>query len=279
MQAPPQAGMEQNTGASMENTQSLAIGMAYNVLCFPFAVLGAAPQIITIEQGSVGVVTRFGRFERILPPGRHRFNVMAETVIPVNLKVCCLDVPAQEVMTVDNLTIKIDAVCYFKVFDAQRAVFGVDNYSFALGNLSQVTMRTVMGEHTLSEIFGQRNKINSRLKTLIDEASDPWGIQVSRVEIKGIEIDPKMQRAMAAKAESAAQAEAKIIQAKAQRDASDILAKAAKTMEAAPSSIKLQYMETLRILATQGKNANQIVIIPDSMDPASALAAKSAARR
>merc|ERR1712117_666388 len=104
----------------------------YNVVCFPFAVLGAAAHIITI-----------------------------------------------------------DAVCYFKVFDAQRATFNVDNYSFALANLAQVTLRTVMGENTLAEIMQQRAKLNTRLQELIDEASDAWGIKVSRVEIKGIEIDPK----------------------------------------------------------------------------------------
>merc|ERR1712151_530942 len=105
-------------------------------------------------------------------------------------------------MTKDNLTVQIDAVCFYKVFDAQKAIFSIDNYPFALGNLAQVTLRTVLGENSLAEIFAHRQRINHRLQELIDEASDPWGIQVSRVELRKIEIDDKMQRAMAAKAEA-----------------------------------------------------------------------------
>merc|ERR1719210_264417 len=126
-------------------------------------------------------------------------------------------------MTKDNLTVSIDAVCYYQVYDAEKAIFVIEKYPFALGNLAQVTLRTVLGENTLAEIFAERQKINGRLQELIDEASDPWGIKVGRVEIKAIEIDEKMQRAMAAKAEAQQEAEAKIIQAKAQRDASAIL--------------------------------------------------------
>lgn len=275
---PQQAGMAaggDQGGANMENMQSEYMGQCYNVICCPFAVLGGGPQMITVQQGSVGVVTSFGRFNRILPPGRHRFNIMAETVLPVSLKVTCLDVPPQEVMTADNLTIKIDAVTYYKVFDAQKATFAVESYKHSLANLAQVTLRTVLGEHTLAEQFKSREKINARLKELIDEASDPWGIQVNRVEIKSIEIDPSMQRAMAAKAEAGAEAEAKIIQAKAQRDASSILADAAGQMESQPAALKLQYMETLRIISTQGRNS--VVIVPEMMDTTQALAAKSAA--
>merc|ERR1712217_160791 len=135
----------------------------------------------------------------------------------------------------------------------------------ALGNLAQVTLRTVLGEHTLADIFASRQLINSRLQELVDEASDPWGIKVSRVEMKGIEIDDKMQRAMAARAEALQEAEAKVIQAKAQRDSSTILTEAATKMNERPSSVKLQWFETLRIISTQGKNTT--VIVPDSIDP------------
>merc|ERR1719416_204855 len=227
--------------------------------------------MITIEQGYVGVVTQFGKFHHLLPPGRHRFNIMAEQVIPVSLKVRCLDVHPQELMTADKLTIKIDAVCFYRVFDAQKATFAVENYEFALGNLAQVTIRTVLGENTLAEIFGQRQKLNTRLRQLIDEASDPWGVKVANVEIKGIEIDRQMQRAMAAKAEANQMAEAKIIQSRAQNDAASILAEAAGQMDEQPAALKLQYMETLRTISTQGRN--RTVIIPKDMDPKSAMAA------
>merc|ERR1719188_2933128 len=145
----------------------------------------------------------------------------------------------------------------------------------ALSNLAQVTIRTVLGENTLAEIFGQRQKLNHRLKELIDHASDPWGIKVGDVELKGITIDNQMQRAMAAKAEANQMAEAKIIQSKAQRDAAAILAEAAGQMEEQPAALRLQWMETLRTISTQGKNP--CVIIPENMDAATALAAKTMA--
>merc|ERR1719296_60023 len=217
--------------------------------------------MITIEQGYVGVVTQFGKFHHLLPPGRHRFNIMAEQVIPVSLKVRCLDVHPQELMTADKLTIKIDAVCFYRVFDAQKATFAVENYEFALGNLAQV--------------FGQRQKLNTRLRQLIDEASDPWGVKVANVEIKGIEIDRQMQRAMAAKAEANQMAEAKIIQSRAQNDAAKIIQSRAGQMEEQPAALRLQWMETLRTISTQGKNP--CVIIPEHMDTATALAARTMA--
>merc|ERR1719296_707291 len=227
--------------------------------------------MITIEQGYVGVVTQFGKFHHLLPPGRHRFNIMAEAVVPVSLKVHCLDIRPQEVITADKLSVRIDAVCFYRVFDAEKAKFAVENYQFALANLAQVTIRTVLGENTLAEIFSQRQKLNERLKELIDEASDPWGVKVGNVELKGIEIDRQMQRAMAAKAEANQMAEAKIIQSKAQRDAASILAEAAGQMDAQPAAIKLQWMETLRQVTTQGRN--RTIIIPKDMDPKSAMAA------
>jgi len=260
---------------SWENKQSWYMGQCYKAFCCPCAVLGAAPHMVTIEQGFVGVVTKFGRFDHILPPGRHRYNVMAEAIRLVNLKVRYVDVRPQELMTADKLTIKIDAVCYYKVMDARKACFSVENYEFALGNLAQVTLRTVLGENTLAEIFGHRQRLNARLKQLIDAASDPWGLQVGLVELKGIELDPQMQRAMAAKAEANQLAEAKIIQSKAQRDAASVLAEAAGQMEQQPAALKLQWMETLRAMSTTGRNP--LVIVPDSMSGAAALAAKSMA--
>jgi len=268
-------GSDDAAPQSLENTQSWYMGQCYKCFCCPCAVLGAAPQMVTIDQGYVGVVTKFGRFDHLLPPGRHSFNTMAEVVRPVNLKTRFLDVRPQELITADKLTIRIDAVCYFKVLDARKAIFSVENYEFALGNLAQATLRTVLGENTLAEIFGQRSKLNTRLKQLIDEASDPWGIQVGLVELKGILLDQGMQRAMAAKAEANQMAEAKIIQSKAQRDAASILADAAGQMEQQPAALKLQWMETLRVMSTTGRNP--MVIIPDGMNAGGALAAKTVA--
>lgn len=263
-------------GATAENAQAMLMGNCYSVACCPCAMLnmGCAP-MITVQQGFVGVVVRFGKCDRLLPPGRHRFNIMSERVVPVNLKVRCIVVKPQELLTSDNLTIKIDAVCYYQIYDAKKATFAVDDFQFALTNLAQVTLRTVLGENTLAEIFAKRAKLNERLKELIDTASDPWGIKVGSVQIKSIEIEPDMQRAMAAKAEAGQVAEAKVIQARAQRDSSTILSEAAQMMEHHPSALKLQYFETLRIMATQGGNTT--IIVPDQMGAMSALAARGVA--
>jgi len=275
--APQQDTMAVGADAdSLENKQTICLGEIYNTCCCPCASLGCSSNMVTIEKGSVGVVKRLGKFHHLLPPGRHSFNTMAEEIMPVSLKVHCLDVRPQEVMTADKLSVRIDAVCFFRVFDAEKAIFRVENYPMALANLAQVTIRTVLGENTLAEIFGQRQKLNQRLKELIDHASDPWGIKVGDVELKGITIDQQMQRAMAAKAEANQMAEAKIIQSKAQRDAASILAEAAGKMDAQPAAIKLQWMETLRQVTTQGRN--RTIIIPKDMDPTSAMAVNSMGR-
>mmetsp|Transcript_16820 Transcript_16820/g.43497 ORF Transcript_16820/g.43497 Transcript_16820/m.43497 type:complete len:290 (-) Transcript_16820:398-1267(-) len=271
-----QAQLQSGGGAYLENSGTVALGVCYECACCCCATLGLSANLVTVDQGCVGVVTSFGKYHRTLPPGRHRFNVMSEKVFSVNLKVVCLDVEKQAAMTKDNLTVTIDAVCYYQVFDAEKAVFGVENYTYALSNLTQITMRTIFGEHTLSEIFADRMKINARLKTLIDEATHPWGIKVIRVEMKTVEIDPAMQRALAAKAEAQQDAEAKLIQAHSQRDAAGVLAEAAERMSQHPGALKLQWMETLRIISTQGKNTT--IIVPDGMGGGEALAFRAAGR-
>jgi len=266
---------ESGGGASVQNKQTQMMGDCYGICCFCCAACGCAGNLITINQGDVGVVKEFGKYTRTLPPGRHVFNIMSENIVPVNMRTVCLDVPSQMLMTKDNLTITIDAVCFYKVFDAPKAVFSVEHYAYALGMLSQVTIRTVLGEMLLSEVLGERQMINSRLRALIDESTDPWGIKVDRVELKDIRISDQMQRAMGAKAEAVQEAEAKIIQANAQKDAAGILSDAAKSMSSEPNALKLQWFETLRIIATQGRNTT--IIVPDNIEPATALAAKALA--
>ncbi|CAK9089840.1 Uncharacterized protein AF_1420 [Durusdinium trenchii] len=241
-------------------------GQIYSIFALPF---GGAGNFARVDQGSVGVVLRFGKFDRMLEPGRHQFNVAVEQVLVVPLKIACIDVQPQMVMTKDNLTVTIDAVCFYRVLDATKVLFEVQNYKQALTNLVQVTMRTVVGENSLSEIFAQRPRLNARITELIDAATGPWGIEVSQVELKEVQIQQSMQRALAAVAEAQQEAEAKLIQAKAQRESASILAEASKAMGEDPAALQLQWFETLRIIATQGKNAT--VIVPDRIDPESAL--------
>jgi len=220
--------------------------------------------LATVQQEHQGIVTKFGRLDRILPSGRHKYNICSETVVPISLMEQVIDVPHQEMMTQDNLMVKVDAVCYYRVEKADLAYFEVNSYPYAVMQLIQVTLRTVIGENTLAEVLSERQKLNMRVQELIDKGTDPWGIRVTRVEMKSIDIDNGMQRAMAAKTEATQEAEAKLIQAKAQRDSALILVDAASKMESNPGAMKLQWFETLRIIATQGQNTT--IIVPDSVD-------------
>jgi len=268
---------ESGGGASLQNAQTKMLGKVYDCCCVCCVICGCSGNLITIQQGSVGVVTEFGRYTKTIPPGRHTFNIMAESIVPISMRTVCLDVPAQSLLTKDNLNVRIDAVGFYQVFDAQKAAFSVENYPHALCMLAQVTIRSVLGEMTLAEVLCGRATINSRLRLLLDESTDPWGIKVDRVELKEIGIDPSMQRAMAAKAEAHQEAEAKIIQANAQLNSSKVLAEAAASMSENPSALKLQWFETLRIISTQGKNTT--IIVPDNINVETALASAAIAGR
>jgi len=174
----------------------------------------------------------------------------------------CLDVAPQNIMTKDNLSVFVNAVCYYRVTNAKLAMFEVENYNFALDNLAQITLRTVLGEHTLSEVFSERIKINNRLTELLDHDTDPWGIKVNAVEMKDIRIPEQMQRAMAAVAESNQEATAKLISARAQRDAAEILGEAAEKMGKDPAALQLQWFETLQKIAQEKQST---IVVPDSI--------------
>jgi len=246
-------------GAGCENSVNDCCGTFYEMACCVCAGMGCTANMATVNQGSTGVVTKFGKYQRNLPPGRHRFNICSEQVFSVNLMQVCLDVNRQIMMSADNLQVTVDAVTYFNVVDAMKAAFVVEDYMYSLRNLVQATLRTVVGEYTLGEVLAERQKISARIKDLLFDTAHGWGVQVNRVEMKQIEIDPAMQRALSAKSQATQQAEAKIIQAGAQRDSAVILAEAGKTMAEHPAALKLQWFETMRLIATQGRNTTLVV--------------------
>jgi uncharacterized membrane protein YqiK len=286
MEMTPQQALMQNSlmvaqaqsgrGASLQNRLTRTLGQLYERCSVCCVLCGCTGNLITIEQGYAGCVTEFGRYSRTLPPGRHLFNIFTEKVISVSMRTVCLDVPAQTLMTKDNLALTIDAVCFYNVFDARLAAFEVEDYQYALGMLAQVTIRSVLGEMNLQEILAGRNTINDSLRKIIDERTDPWGIKVDRVELKEIKITDQMQRAMAAKAEAGQEAEAKLVQARAQREASSILKEAARELNEEPNAMKLHWFETLRLISTQGQNTT--IIVPDNIEPSSALAMRNAGK-
>uniref|UniRef100_A0A7S1WFL9 Band 7 domain-containing protein n=1 Tax=Alexandrium catenella TaxID=2925 RepID=A0A7S1WFL9_ALECA len=251
-----------DSGASgCYNLLSNSVGNIYSVLAVPCGICGGGP-MVTIQQGFVGLITKFGKFDRLLPPGRYAYNIMSEQIMSVSLKTICLDVPPQNVITADNLSIGVNAVCYYRVVDACKAMFEVDDYSMAISQLAQVTLRTVLGEHSLTEVLTARSTLNARVTQLIDEETDKWGIKVLSVEMKDVQIPEGMRRAMAAVAESSREGEAKIISAKAQRDSAEILADAASKMKGDPVALQLQWFDTLQKIAQE---KNSTIIVPDSL--------------
>eukprot|EP00735_Rhodelphis_limneticus_P002059 TRINITY_DN127_c0_g1::TRINITY_DN127_c0_g1_i1::g.14409::m.14409 TRINITY_DN127_c0_g1::TRINITY_DN127_c0_g1_i1::g.14409 ORF type:complete len:295 (+),score=81.71,sp/O28852/Y1420_ARCFU/42.53/4e-52,Band_7/PF01145.20/2.3e-32,Band_7_1/PF13421.1/0.0051 TRINITY_DN127_c0_g1_i1:71-955(+) len=246
---------------SIFRTARSTCGYMYAAFCLPFSACGMGP-FLTILQGHVGVVTVFGKFDRLIPPGTYSYNIGSEAIIPVCLKTVTLDVPEQNVMTKDNLTVRINAVVYFRVFDAKKALYSVANYRYATNNLAQCTLRTIIGENTLADLFNARKMINARLTELIDRDTDDWGIKVLSVEIKDVMIPDQMQRAMAAVAEASRDAEARVINAKGNLAASEILAEAADQMSLNPMSMHLQWFDTLQAIAQE---RNHTIIVPDTM--------------
>jgi len=184
-----------------------------------------------------------------------------DRVLRVDLRVVTLDVPVQEVITRDNVPIKVNAVVYFRVMDPSRSMVEVENYIMATSQLSQTTLRSVIGRAELDEVLSARDKINQELQQIIDERTDPWGIKVSAVEVKELELPEGMKRAMARQAEAERERRAKVINAEGEFQAAERLTEAAHLMEKSPVTLQLRYLQTLREVASE-KNSTTIFPLP-----------------
>jgi regulator of protease activity HflC (stomatin/prohibitin superfamily) len=182
----------------------------------------------------------------------------------VSLRVMAIDIPPQDVITRDNISVKVNAVLYMRVTDPDRAVIGVENYLYATSQLAQTTLRSVLGETELDELLANRDKINAILKQIIDTRTDPWGIQVSAVEVKDVDLPPEMKRAMARQAEAERERRAKVINAEGELQASEKLAAAARVIGAEPAAIQLRYLQTVNEIASEN-NSTTIFPIPIDM--------------
>lgn len=207
------------------------------------------------------VIFRLGRLVGSRGPGLVFVIPMVDRAARVDLRVVTLDVPVQEVITRDNVPIKVNAVVYFRVMDPSNSVVEVENYIMATSQLSQTTLRSVIGRAELDEVLSDREKINQELQQIIDERTDPWGIKVSAVEVKELELPEGMKRAMASQAEAERDRRAKIINAEGELQASQKLLEAAQVMEKAPISLQLRYLQTLREIANE-KNSTTIFPLP-----------------
>ncbi|HEX7616318.1 MAG TPA: slipin family protein [Thermoanaerobaculia bacterium] len=186
-----------------------------------------------------------------------------ETMVRISLRTVVLDVPPQDVITRDNVSVKVNAVVYFHVMDPSRAVVKVENYLYATSQLSQTTLRSVLGQATLDELLSSRDKLNENLQEILDKHTDPWGIKVTMVELKAVDLPIEMQRAMAKQAEAEREKRAKIIHASGEFEASKQLSEAAAIIGREPATLQLRYLQTLTEIATE---KNSTIIFPLPMD-------------
>ena len=208
-----------------------------------------------------GVIFRLGRFIGVKGPGLILLIPFIDRMVKVGLRVVTLDVPPQDVITKDNVSVTVNAVAYFRPFDAAKAIIEVENYLYATSQISQTTLRSVLGEYELDDLLMQREMINHRLQKIIDEQTDPWGIKVSMVEIKHVDLPESMRRAIARQAEAERERRAKVIHADGEFQAAEKLRQAASVLAQTPVSIQLRFLQTLTEIATE-KNSTIIFPVP-----------------
>ena len=207
-----------------------------------------------INQYERGIKFRFGKFTKIMNPGLNLVIPIIESYRKVDIRTKVIDVPEQEAITKDNVSIKINAVLYFHVFDASKAVLEVENYIYAASQLAQTTMRNAVGAISLDELLSEREKISTNICQVIDKATDPWGLKVENVELKDISLPEEMKRVIAKVAEAEREKAAVITKAKGEVEASNNLAEAAKTMSSAPGALHLRTLATLNDLSSDQSN-------------------------
>jgi regulator of protease activity HflC (stomatin/prohibitin superfamily) len=228
-----------------------------------FAIIILAAAIRIVNEYERGVIFRLGRFVGVRGPGFILLIPFVERMVKIDLRVVTMDVPSQECITLDTVTVKVDAVVYFRVMKPEDAVLNVEQYIRATSLLSQTTLRNVVGQSELEDLLAHRDRINEKLQTLIDEGTELWGIKVSMVEVRDVEMPETMKRAMAAQAEAERERRAKIVHAEGEFQAAEKLAEAAKIIGTQPSAIQLRYLQTLTQISTEKTNT---IVFPLPMD-------------
>ncbi|MFZ3106883.1 MAG: slipin family protein [Candidatus Hydromicrobium sp.] len=210
-----------------------------------------------------GVIFRFGRLSATKGPGIFLIIPFVDKMIKVDLRTVTMDVPPQDIITRDNVPVKVNAVVYFRVMDPAKSVIKIERYMVATSQIAQTTLRSILGQAELDDLLARREKINQELQKVIDEQTDPWGIKVSIVEIKDVELPQSIQRAFARQAEAERERRAKIINAEGEFQASEKLAEAAKILSKHPVSVQLRFLQTLKEIATE---QNSTIIFPVPID-------------
>ena len=217
--------------------------------------------IIVVPEYERAVVFRLGRYIATKGPGLVLLIPFIDRAVRVSLRTVVMDVPPQDVITRDNVSVKVNAVVYFRVVLPEKAVLEVEDYMFATSQLAQTTLRSVLGEVELDELLAHRDKINSRLQNILDEHTDPWGIKVTTVEVKHVDLPQEMQRAMAKQAEAERERRAKIISAEGEYQAATKIAEAAEIIKRNPVALQLRFLQTMVEVASE-KNSSIIIPIP-----------------
>ncbi len=237
--------------------------MPFIVILIVFGLIILFSMIKILPEWERGVVLRFGRYVGTRGPGLIILIPGVERLIRLDTRTVTMDVQPQDIITVDNISLKVNAVLYFRVTDPESAITKIEDYYFATSQLAQTTLRSVLGQFELDDLLQNREKINHRLQDILDRDTEPWGIKVTAVELKHIDLPKEMQRAMARQAEAERERRAKIISAEGEVQRASKLAEASKTLASSPSALQLAYLQTLTEISTE---STKTIIFPLPVD-------------
>jgi len=239
----------------------------FYILAIVLLIFFLSAAIKVLREYERGVIFRLGRVIDTKGPGIIIIIPIVDKLVKVSLRLVAMDVPPQDVITKDNVSLKVNAVIYFRVMDPNNAIIEVENYLFATSQLAQTTLRSVCGQVELDELLSERDKINTTLQAILDKHTDPWGIKVSNVEVKHIDLPQEMQRAMAKQAEAERERRAKVINAEGEFQAAGKLAQAAGKIQDFPYALQLRYLQTLREVAAESNSTTLFPIPIDLFEP------------
>jgi regulator of protease activity HflC (stomatin/prohibitin superfamily) len=237
--------------------------MIYPVIILVLVILIISSAIKVIYEYERGVVFRLGRFSGVKGPGLRFIIPVVDRLLKISLRTVAMDVPPQDVITKDNVSIKVNAVIYFRVVHPEKSIIEVENYLYATSQLAQTSLRSVLGQSELDELLAHRDSINRHLQEILDRQTDPWGVKVSNVEIKHVDLPVEMQRAMARQAEAERERRSKVIHAEGEYQAAQKLTDAAEIIASQPGALQLRYLQTLTEVATENSST---VIFPFPLD-------------
>ena len=226
-------------------------------------VIILASAIRILREYERAVIFRLGRFQGVKGPGLILLIPLIDKMVRVSLRVIAMDVPAQDIITRDNVSVKVNAVLYFRVLDPQKAIVEVEDFLYATSQLAQTTLRSVTGQAELDELLAERDKINSELQEILDQHTDPWGIKVSLVEVKHVDLPQEMQRAIARQAEAERERRAKVIHAEGEQQAAGRLSEAAEILQRQPAAIQLRFLQTMMDISSE---RGSIIVLPIPID-------------